>query len=73
MNQITIVDARIIVKAFLTKCFVLSHRCNIRFLGCGTWYAGNSIMNGGTSPFIVVALISSTQAIATTTPRMYIQ
>ena len=62
-----------IVNAFLTKCLVLSQRCAIRFLNCGAWYAGSSIINGGVSPFKVVLRIKSTETIAAIMPRRYIE
>ena len=35
-NQIKMVEARMMVKAFLTKCLVLSHKWSISALNCGT-------------------------------------
>ena len=67
------VDAKIIVNAFLTKCLDLSQRWSIRFLNAGKRYAGNSIMNGGVSPRIVVFRIKSTAQTAIIIPARYIE
>ena len=60
------------VNAFFTKCFALSQRWIIKDLNCGKWYAGSSIMKGGTSPRIVVLRMISTVIIAVAIPKTYI-
>ena len=67
----SIVDASMIVNAFLTKCFVLSQRCSASAFAWGAWYAGSSMMKGGVSPRMVGLRMTMTAMTATAIPRMY--
>ena len=70
--HITTDEAAMTVPARKTKCLSFCHICMLTLLSCGTWYAGNSMINGVT-PFCPLDFLSNTAAsIATAIPMKYI-